>query len=213
MARAPQHEQGLNGRHGDKVYYTVNGITYVRAYVVPDHSDPSELQTEGWDRFYLANQFVKPLTKVFRLGFINFKSGMRSPAKVGLSKFLKTAFKEGEPNPNPDLLEVSGGDLTGMSGGSVEWKDEETVLVKWFNNAGEGNAANRDRVSVLLYDTENLRTFHCLEANSRSREMQEIRISNPERHKGKFHVYAFFTFKNPRNGKYEVSRTVYLGKV
>ncbi|WP_143959724.1 DUF6266 family protein [Litoribacter populi] len=213
MARAPQHEQGLNGRHGDKVYYTVNGITYVRAYVVPDHSDPSELQTDSWDRFALANQFVKPLTKVFRMGFINHKLGMRSPAKVGLSKFLKTAFTEGDLAPNPSRLEISGGDLTGMDGGSVEWKDEETVLIRWFNNAGEGNAANRDKVSVLLYDTEKLRSFYCIEANPRSMEMQEIKVGTPDRHRGNLHVYAFFTFKNPRNGKYEVSKTVYLGKV
>ncbi|MBT0812779.1 hypothetical protein KIH41_15945 [Litoribacter ruber] len=213
MARAPLHEQGLNGRHGDKVYYTVNGITYVRTYVVPDHSAPSELQTMGWDRFYLANQFVKPLTKIFRLGFINYQTGMRSPAKVGLSKFLKTAFKEGEPEPVPSLLQVSGGDLTGMSEGSVEWKDEKTVLVKWQNNAGEGNAANRDKVSVLLYDTVKIRSFHCTEGNPRSMEMQEIPVSNPDRYRGNLHAYAFFTFKNPRNGKYEVSRTVYLGKV
>ncbi|KEO75619.1 DUF6266 family protein [Anditalea andensis] len=213
MAIASISEQGLKGKKGPNVYYSVEGITYVRQYVRPDHSKPSELQLAGWSKFKVANRFAGPLREAFNLGFINYRKGMRSPAKVGLGLLLKKAFRDGLPEPDPALVQISAGSLTGMENGKVDRSDGQHVLVQWDNNTGTGNAAGRDRVSLLLYDVLHQKAFFMAEGNPRSAGQQEFHVPYAEKHLGNLHVYAFFTFKNPVNQNHQVSDSTYLGLI
>ncbi|WP_143962481.1 DUF6266 family protein [Litoribacter populi] len=209
MARASIFNQGLRGKKGNDVYYTVGNKTFVRAHFIPDHSKPSSLQLEVWGRFRNAQHFIKPIKKVLQLGYVNFKDGMQTPMKIALGKVLKGGFRDGQRSPDPALLKISTGSLAGMDTGQASWKNDDTVLVEWEDNSGMGFAKRRDKVSVLLYDVANQAAFFVLESKSRVKGQVELTVDRPDRHRGNLHVYTFFTYKNPRSQMYDVSDSVY----
>ncbi|MBS9525321.1 hypothetical protein KI659_14980 [Litoribacter alkaliphilus] len=199
---------GMSGRIGKIVYYQVDGQTMARAHVVPDQSNPSPLQLASRRRFAEATAFTKYIKPVLELGFANHQKGKRHALNAAFSNIRMRGFIGESTTLDPSLVAISDGTLTGMRGGKVYWKNNETAVVEWEDNTGFGTASARDKVAVLLYDTVKRRAFYILEGNPRSAKRQEIKVEDFEYHEGNLHVYAFFTNKAGRTPL--ISESTYL---
>ncbi|WP_143960448.1 DUF6266 family protein [Litoribacter populi] len=221
MAKASAQYQGLKGKIGNMIFYTINGVTYVRS--APEKKEKSEklpptpAQANQQEKLRLARWFLEPIRELVYFGHQRGIRGARTGYHEASGQIMNQALEHQDTGQAllPSLVKVSSGTLTGPKAPKAKWTEDNKVLFSWANNAVAGNAKGKDKVMVLLYDLEERRPFYILEGPPRSAESLLMTIPDPDEHRGKLHAYMAFSSNNSRSKAnlitHNLSDSMYLG--
>lgn len=205
---------GISGKVGNLVFYQVNGQTLVRTKPGVGKSSTSSLQNYHQQSFALAQEFLAPLKKELAIGFGAFKIGTKRGIDRAKSILLKNAIypSEGIPVLQPTKVQVSSGDLTGMSGGILTEMAPLHFRIDWTVNSWDGSARDEDKTFVVVYDTKERRVFSIQGASYRKDGYQELQLPWGSINENSS-IYIYFSFYSERSGKTEFSDSQCLGRI
>ncbi|MBT0810907.1 hypothetical protein KIH41_06390 [Litoribacter ruber] len=223
MAKAPEQYQGLNGKVGNLIFYTINGVTYVRS--APAKKDKSEkkpstpAQLHQQEKLRLTRWFLEPLRQLVYFTHQHGIRGARTGYHEASGQIMNHALVHHDTGLAlaPNQILISSGNLTGPKAPQVGWTEDGRVKFTWENNVGAGNAKAKDQVLVLLYDLEESMPYYLVEGPPRSAESLLMDVPIPEERRGKLHAYIAFSCRNSRSKSslitHNLSNSVYLGTV
>lgn len=205
---------GISGKVGNLVFYQVNGETLIRTRPGATSGSSSPLQNYHQKAFALAQEFLSPLKKELAIGFGAFKIGAKRGIDRAKSLLLKNAIypNEGVPLLQPEKVQISAGDLSGVEGATFFRIEANRFGIEWTPNSWEGSAREGDQSFLVVYDTVEARVFSLKGASYRKDGFQEFEIpwpsSNPQPN-----TYVYFSFYTERSSKVEFSDSICLGKL
>jgi hypothetical protein len=223
MAKAPDQYQGMNGKIGNLIFYTINGVTYVRSAPVKkdkkDKKPSTPAQRHQQEKLLLTRWFLDPLRLLVYFSHQQGIRGARTGYHEASGQIMNHALVHHDTGLAlaPSQVLISSGNLTGPKTAQVAWTEDGKVKFTWENNVGSGNAKAKDKVLVLLYDLEERKPYYILEGPPRSAETLLMDIPVPDAHRGKLHAYMAFSSPNGRSKTHPIthnlSNSVYLGVI
>lgn len=156
MARV-YSEFPLSGRHGNIVYFTRNGKTFMKEYHEP--KDPkTENQLKSRARFRAAGKFLKQFKNVIRKGYqapVNYTSSYMEAQKYVLDNCLlpvvpPTDGMEYQFEINIPLFKLSRGRIIPPEINLIE-RNENELSLKWVKSLGPQPNRYYDSLNIVAY--------------------------------------------------------------
>ena len=167
----------LSGTLGDKVYYSRDGVNYVRKRTVHIHQPNSPAQLVQRARFNTILRFLKPLAVFLRVGFQS-QSAKMSPFNAAMSCNLNSAIAGTYPEFRIDYAKamVSRGNLPGALNPIVKFTKKSELEFTWANNSMDDYAMADDKVMLVVYNLEKQQAVTIENGNMRIIGSQSITL-------------------------------------
>ncbi len=195
----------LQGKMGQMIGSSRNGIPYVKGLYKDRTKTVSEKELANRKKFALAQSWLKPLLDFVREGFRGFSQ--RSEGFIAAKSWLlKNSFIQNASGMSidPALVKVSFGDLYLPENLSVSQTDTGDLKFTW--DPVYKNGSGYDQLMVLAYDLERGYVQFNTTGQFRSTGTDMLKL---ERSRGKnFLVYAAFNAAD----RSRQSDSVYLGE-
>ncbi|MDF2157300.1 DUF6266 family protein [Algoriphagus sp. CAU 1675] len=216
MATLPNSNVILpKGKLGNLVFYTLNGKTVVRSRPSQNHKNkhnPSPLQLIQREKLKTINAFLKPIKYALDFGYQEFLTQSKKGIHLAYSEINTKGYNyTREPRIDPAFLRISKGNLLGPENPQAT-KKGNSVEFTWTDNSKEGKARETDESFILLYSPEE-KKFIWAETRFRRNLTQGVIELGPEKSTINWHVYMAFSQLDIKTKKYQLSDSVYLGKL
>ncbi|MET3114750.1 hypothetical protein AAKU52_002487 [Pedobacter sp. CG_S7] len=198
---------GVTGKVGNLVGYYLNGQYILRSAPGKRRRKGKLGEKENRKKFGIAQAWLKPICFFVRVGFKNYGSSTGG-YKAAVSYTLLNAIAGEYPNQyvDPELVQVSGGDLEFPEQVSMELEAENVLRFQW--SPASENGDDYDQAMLLAYDEKG--------KNIVGKETAAIRIAgtdflslNPDVNGATYHIYMGFVAQD----RSRQSKSIYLGKI
>ena len=198
---------GVTGKVGNLVGYYLNGKYILRSGPGKRRKKAKSGERENRKKFGIVQAWLKPICFFVRVGFKNYGTSTGG-YKAAISYTLLNAMAGEYPNQyvDPELVQVSGGDLDFPEVVSMELEAGNTLRFHW--SAASENGDDYDQAMLLAYDE--------MGKNIVGKETAAMRVTgtdilplNPGVSGTTYHVYIGFVAQD----RSRQSKSKYLGKI
>ncbi|RIW16163.1 hypothetical protein D0X99_07275 [Algoriphagus lacus] len=216
MAKLPNTSLILpKGKIGNLVFYTLNGQTVVRKRPSENKKNkehPSPLQLIQREKLQTINSFLRPIKQVLDFGYQEVITQSKKGIHWAYSELNTKGYNHTrEPKIDPAFLRISKGNLLGPLAAELH-RIGNRIQITWEDNSREGKARAEDESFILLYSVENQQYIWMKKKFQRKSGLAELDL-NSEQAQRNWHVYLAFSQINLKKKSYQLSDSVYLGKV
>lgn len=216
MATLPNYNVILpKGKLGNLVFYTLNGKTVVRSKPTPNHKNkhnPSPLQLIQREKLTSINAFLKPIKQVLDFGYQGFLTQSKKGIHWAHSELNTKGYNHTrEPRIDPAFLRISKGNLLEPINHQVH-RNGNSIVITWSDNSTEGKAQPTDETLILCYCPEEGKYIWPETKFRRNSGLAAVEL-NPTHANLSWHIYLAFTQLNLKTKNYQLSDSVYLGRV
>ncbi len=215
MARV-YSEFPLSGRHGNIVYFTRNGKTFMKEYHEP--KDPkTENQLKSRARFRAAGKFLKQFKNVIRKGYqapVNYTSSYMEAQKFILDNCLipvepPTDGNEFQFEIDIPSLKLSRGKITPPDIRKIE-RIENELSLEWDKSLGPPPNRHFDSLNIVAY-VEGQKVVWLSDIGAR--QNGEGKGYLPQGINEIVHLWTFFSNeqKSMKSSQENISDSIYLG--
>jgi len=145
---------GFSGRVGP-VVGVQTGDRFIMRARPRSRSSFTEKELENQAKFKLVQNYLSPFKDLLKIGFNNYYTktgGFRAAVSYTRKEALKT--NDTGFHIAPELLKISGGNLTPAINPSVQFTAEQEVILTW--DTSQSNYLNEaDQLMLLIYNAEN----------------------------------------------------------
>lgn len=208
---------GVNGKVGNVVGASVNGVSYLRAVPTSFNDAKSPKQVANRMKMKVCVNFLSATKGFIRLGFRGWsKTG--SAYNAAFSYNYAAAIQGNYPDITLDYSKValSRGDLEGLYGLSVSALSATSLKVSWNDNSGVETAKSGDTIMALVYSP--VLDQAIFRSNAGTRGDGESTLNLPEQFAGQS-VHVWVAALDPEKqydhseAKEGVSNSAYTGEL
>lgn len=159
---------GFSGKLGNVVGCKGKNGYYLRTRPERYRDAKSEGQMKQRSKFMLANEFLKTIVPLLRIGYRDY-AGKRSGFTAAMSYVMANAIIQSEEGASIDYekVKIAQGTLTTAVEAKVEFEKDKAVFT-WRDNSGCGDAQAEDCVMTLVHNKMSGQSIYQLKAARRS---------------------------------------------
>ncbi len=215
MARV-YSEFPFSGRHGNIVYFTRNGKTFMKEYKEPkDPKTPNQLKSRA--RLRATGKFLKQFKNIIRKGYqapVNYTSSYMEAQKYVLDNCLKPVGTPDDGNEyqfeiDIPSLKLSRGRITPPEINAIE-RNENELSLEWNKSLGPQPNRHYDSLNIVAYATgQNVIWL----SDIGTRQDGAGKCHLPGTIQEPVHLWAFFSNeqKTMKPNQENISNSIYLG--
>jgi hypothetical protein len=199
---------GFSGRVGNIIGASWKGIDYMRIMPASVTNVKSEGQMNQRSKFILVLRFLQTMTSFIRVGYRLYAVKM-TQFNNAMSYLLRHAIDGASPDFFIDYSRVlvSRGSLTGVAEVEIA-SQNNTVIVTWNDNSGNGSARSTDKALIVLYNADKEESVFTTDGALRSAGEQVVNVP-PVFEGDTVHVYLGFISQDGNS----ISNSVYAGDI
>lgn len=197
----------LHGKVGNLIYYTRNGVSYVRSVPKPRTTPPTPAQLAQQLRMKRAMEFLAPLAPVLENSFKPANRQVRSGLNWATKQVLLDAIAGEYPDlyVEPGQVKVSWGGLPRLRNPELSLDASGLFTLHWIPGSSPF-IDNNEPVFLLIYNETQRRVVVSDGLACRGDGQLTLQVA-PEMLRGKVHGYGFLVDRSRRSA----SESVFLG--
>ncbi|GGH01365.1 hypothetical protein GCM10007415_41840 [Parapedobacter pyrenivorans] len=197
----------LHGKVGNLIYYTRNGVSYVRSVPKPRTTPPTPAQLAQQLRMKRAMEFLAPLAPVLENSFKPANRHVRSGLNWATKQVLLDAIAGEYPDlyVDPGQVKVSWGGLPRLRNPELSLDASGLFTLHWIPGSSPF-IDNNEPVFLLIYNETQRRVVVSEGLACRGDGQLTLQVA-PEILRGKVHGYGFLVDRSRRSA----SESVFLG--
>lgn len=199
----------FSGKVGPVVGASWRGKEIMRSKPRKSKKQPTELQLVQRQKFAFVMRFLTPLGLI--LGrYFGQKTGDRSRKNMAMSYHMKeaVAFNGTEWEMLYPKVQISKGDLLGVSVPKIEAEAGGIIQISWKNNSGQATAKEDDQLIAVVYEQGSATSEMFFKIAPRVEEMGAIQLQDFMIGKS---VHCWIAFVAADEKKYATSN--YMGTI